>query len=101
MKSWKPGLQDREWGASQGMLGIVVKDVPLHRSPPEFPEAPGGGRRWTHSPVNDPARKGDWLHFFSSLGVSKSNEEGQRDFEVTLETRSRPPLATGCPRCPY
>ncbi|XP_038280879.1 crossover junction endonuclease MUS81 isoform X7 [Canis lupus familiaris] len=52
MKSWKPGLQDREWGASQGMLGIVVKDVPLHRSPPEFPEAPGGGRRWTHSPMS-------------------------------------------------
>lgn len=76
MKNWKPGLPDREWGPSQGMPVIVVGDIPLHRPPAELPGAPGGGRRSTPSPVNDPARKGGWLHFFQASGSFQEQRGG-------------------------
>lgn len=82
MKSWKPGLQDREWGTSQGMPGIVVRDIPLHRPPTEFPGAPGGGRRPIPSPVSDPVRKGDCLHFFQASEFPRVTRRGRKTSEL-------------------
>nr|KAF6438104.1 hypothetical protein HJG59_008775 [Molossus molossus] len=95
----RSGSNAQEWGTSQSMPGVVVRDFEPHRPPTELWGAPGEGHRRPPPFASDPARRG-WLHLFSALEFPRATGRGRGKSKLPWR-RSLPPLATGWPRCPY